>query len=81
MALSGIASDQSKATISIKNLSKQLLDYLATNPDMTIRYYTSDMILTIHLDTLYLSVKNEKSRAAGDIFSLAKQQKTENQYD
>jgi hypothetical protein len=49
--------------------TNQLLDYLATHPDATIRYHASDMILHIHSDASYLSVSNARSRLGG-LFSL-----------
>ena len=58
MALSDIVSDQSKATASTEKLTDQLMDYLDTNLDATIRYHLSDMILNIHSGASYLSVKN-----------------------
>ena len=47
---------------------KHMLDYLATNPNATVRFYPSDMILNMHFDVSYLSAKNAKSRAAGHFF-------------
>ncbi len=44
MALSSIAIAQTKGTTSTMEKAKQLLDYLATHPDATIRYHASDMI-------------------------------------
>jgi hypothetical protein len=49
--------------------TSQLLDYLATHPDATIRFYASDMILHIHSDASYLSVSKARSRL-GAIFYL-----------
>jgi hypothetical protein len=46
-----------------------MLDYLATNPDTTIRYHASDMVLHIHSDAYYLSVSNARSHL-GDLFFL-----------
>jgi hypothetical protein len=43
----------------------QLLDYLATHTDATIRYRASDMILHIHSDDSYLSVSNARSCLGG----------------
>jgi hypothetical protein len=43
----------------------QLLDYLATHPDATIRYHKSDMILHIDSDASYLSVSHARSRLGG----------------
>ena len=45
-----------------------MLDYLATNPNATIRYHASKMILNIHSDASYLSEPNAKSRASGRFF-------------
>jgi hypothetical protein len=47
----------------------QLLDYMATHPDATIRYRASDMILHIHSGSSYLSVFNARSRLGGLFFS------------
>ncbi len=44
---------------------KQLLDYLATHPDATVRFHSSEMILNIHSDASYLSETNTHSRACG----------------
>jgi hypothetical protein len=46
----------------------QMLDYLATHPDATIRYHASDMVLHIHSDDYYLSVSNAQSRLRGLFF-------------
>ena len=43
----------------------QLLKYLATNPDTTIRYKRSDMVLWVHSDASYLSFPKAQSRAGG----------------
>ena len=68
MALSAIASKQVKATkTTLKNVN-QVLDYLATNPDATIIFHASDMILNIHSETSYISVKSTKSGASGHFF-------------
>ncbi len=68
MALSTIASEQSKCTQQTMHRCKQLLDYLATHPDATVRFHASDMILNIHSDASYLSEKNAHSRACGHFF-------------
>jgi hypothetical protein len=47
---------------------KQLLNYLATHPDATVRFHTSNMILNIHLDALYLLEANAHSQACGAFF-------------
>jgi hypothetical protein len=68
MPLNDIATEQTKATEKIQATTNQLLDYLATHPDATIRYHASDMILHIHSDASYLSVSNTRSRLGGLFF-------------
>jgi hypothetical protein len=70
MPLNDIATEQTKATGKTQAATNQLLDYLATHPDATIRYHASDMILQIHSDASYLSVSNARSRL-GVCFSWA----------
>jgi hypothetical protein len=65
MPLNDIATEQKKATDKTQAATNQLLDYLATHPDATIRYHASDMILHIHSDASYLSVSNTCSRLGG----------------
>jgi hypothetical protein len=64
MALSLIAIEQSKGTTSTMEKAKQLLDYLAMNPDATIWFKASDMILNVHSDASY----NARSRPCGHFF-------------
>jgi hypothetical protein len=52
----------------MQTATNQLLDYLATHPDATIRYHASDMILHIHRDASYLSVSNARSCLGGLFF-------------
>ena len=68
MALSSIAIEQTKGTTSTMEKAKQLLDYLATHPDATIRYRASDMIMNVHSDASYLSESAARSRACGHFF-------------
>jgi hypothetical protein len=68
MPLNGIAAEQTKATEKTQAATNQLLDYLATHPDATIRYHASYMILHIHSDASYLSVSNTRSRLGGLFF-------------
>jgi hypothetical protein len=58
MPLNDIATEQTKAIEKRQAATNQLLDYLATHPDATIRYHASNMILHIHSDASYLSVSN-----------------------
>jgi hypothetical protein len=46
MPLNDIATEQTKATEKTQAATNQLLDYLATRPDATIRYHASDMNYT-----------------------------------
>jgi hypothetical protein len=68
MPLNDIATEQTKATEKTQATTNQLLDYLATRPDATIRYHASDMIFHIHSDASYLSVSNARSRLGGLFF-------------
>jgi hypothetical protein len=67
-ALSELATQQSHATEQTLKRCHHFLDYMATHPDARIRYHASDMVLNVHSDASYLSVKNAKSRAAGIFF-------------
>jgi hypothetical protein len=67
-ALGTIAAQQSKATITTEQAVHQLLDYVQTHPDATIRYHASDMILRLHSDASYLSETKARSRGAGHFY-------------
>jgi hypothetical protein len=54
MPLNDIATEQTKATKKTQAATNQMLDYLATHPDATIRYHASDMALHIHSDASYV---------------------------
>jgi hypothetical protein len=66
--LSSIASDQTKSTTATKAKVVQLLDYLYTHKDATIRYVASDMILNAHSDASYLSEPRAHIRIGGTFF-------------
>ena len=68
VALSSIASEQSKATSATENKAQQLLNYLRTHNNATIRYTASDMILNVHSDASYLSEPHARSRIGGVFF-------------
>jgi hypothetical protein len=68
MALSSIAVKQTKATEKTMGRCIQLLDYLATNEMVKIRFHTSNMILNIHSDASYLLETGTSSRACGHFF-------------
>ena len=67
-AINDISSQQSKPTETTASHLCQLLDYAASNPDATIRYTASGMVLHIHSDGSYLSAPCSRSRAAGHFF-------------
>ena len=67
-ALSDIAGEIAAPTEQTRQRVIQLLDYLATHPDATIRYYASDMILNVHSDASYLSASRARSQASGHFF-------------
>jgi hypothetical protein len=68
VALSSIAAEQTKATESTETKIVQLLDYLYTHKDATIRYVASDMVLNVHSDASYLSEPKAHSRLGGTFF-------------
>jgi hypothetical protein len=68
MPLNDITMQQTKAIAKTQAATNQLLDYLATHPDATIRYHASDMVLHIHSDASYLSVSNARSHLGGLFF-------------
>jgi hypothetical protein len=68
MPLNDIATEKTKATEKTQAATNQMLDYLATHPDTTIRYHASDMILNIDSDASYLSVSYARSRLGGLFF-------------
>jgi hypothetical protein len=68
VALSSLASAQAAPTEYTMELIKWLLDYATTNPDAILTYKSSDMILSVHSDALYLSEANARSRVGGHFF-------------
>jgi hypothetical protein len=54
MPLNDIATEQTKSTEKTQAATNQMLDYLATCLDTTIRYHASDMMLHIHSNASYL---------------------------
>ena len=68
VALSSIAAEQTKATVTTEEKIQQLLDYLSTHREATIRYVASDMILNINSDASYLSEPRARSRIGGIFF-------------
>ena len=68
VALSTLASAQTKGTLATQEAARYLLDYCATHPDATIRFMASDMTLIVHSDASYLLEPEARSRAAGFFF-------------
>ena len=68
VTLGDLRLEQSAATALTINKVNNLLDYLDSNPNATIRFHTSGMILFIHRDISYLSVAKTRSRASGVYF-------------
>lgn len=67
-ALSTISSQQAHGTEATKQACKQLLDYVATHPNATVKYKASDMILAVHSDASYLSEAKARSRSGGHFY-------------
>eukprot|EP00804_Cyclotella_cryptica_P023660 CCRYP_017686-RA/>CCRYP_017686-RA protein AED:0.36 eAED:0.36 QI:0/0/0/1/0/0/2/0/366 len=67
-ALSTIAISQAAAMEHTLARCTQLLDYCASNPDATVQYRASDMILNIHSDASYLSAPRARSQVAAYYF-------------
>jgi hypothetical protein len=75
MPINVLASEKSKATEVTANKVIKLLKYCNTHPETKIRYHSSDMILHIHSDALYLS-ENEAQIRAGELFYMGSGTKT-----
>ena len=77
-ALNSLASDQAKATENTKADMTHLLNYCGTNPEVTVRFTASDMILKVHSDASYLSESEARSRAGGYFYLGDKHNKITN---
>jgi hypothetical protein len=60
-----LASEQTQATAATSDKVINLLNYCATHSEAKLRYHASDMISNIHSDALYLSEREDNSRAGG----------------
>ena len=65
IALGTIGTAMSKATENTNKAVTHFLDYVATHPEATVRFYKSDMVLRIDSDASYLSEPNARSRVGG----------------
>ena len=68
VALGSIGTQQAKPTQTTKEAIEQLLSYVASHPDATVRYHASGMVLHLHSDASYLSETGARSRAGGYFF-------------
>ena len=68
VALGNLSSQQSKVTKQTYDATLCLLNYADYNPDTTIRYTASDMILYVHSNASYLSSPRARSCACGHYF-------------
>ncbi|KAL7545164.1 hypothetical protein ACHAWF_008520 [Thalassiosira exigua] len=66
--LNTISRKQSKPTQKTNKWASHFMDYAATNPGATVRYYTSEMKLKIHSDSSYLNEENVQSSFGGYFF-------------
>ena len=73
VALNDISSQQAKPTILTAKAITKLLNYISSNPNPTICYNASSMILHVHNDGSYLSAPNSRSRVARYFFLSRKE--------
>ena len=59
---------QNKPTERTWHRLHHFLDYAATHPTATVRFYASDMILNVHSDASYLTKPKARSRIGGHFF-------------
>ena len=64
-AIGTLATQQAKGTKATMTAITQFLNYAASNPEATVRYVRSDMILHVESDASYLTAPKSRSRAAG----------------
>ena len=64
-ALNTIWTQQAQPTENTRSSLRQVLHYVATYPDVILRYYASDMILKVDSDAAYLVLPKARSRIAG----------------
>jgi hypothetical protein len=66
--ISAITSQSSKPTEDMMRQTLQLLDYLGTQEDIVLSYHTSNMVLAVHSNAIYLSKPKACSWAGGHFF-------------
>ena len=67
-ALNNLASQVTTGTMKTEEAQACFLNYCATNPDASIVYYASDMIIRGDTDAAYLVASKARSRNAAYIF-------------
>ena len=67
-ALNDLASQVTAGTMKTEEAQACFLNYCATNPDASIVYYASDMIIRGDTDAAYLVASKARSRNAAYIF-------------
>ena len=72
-ALTQIAASQANHTEKTRKAIKRLSDYAHTYSQTSVRFYQSDMILTVDSDAAYLVLPKARSRYTGYIRLLNKQ--------
>ena len=65
LALNKISTCQYEPTQDTMNKWNQVLDYVPTHPNATIRYHAIDMILMIETDAAYIFLPEVRSFIAG----------------
>ena len=60
VALNTLASKHAHVTEKTIENMKYMLDYLGTNPNATVRFYPSDIIVNVHSDASYISEKKRQ---------------------
>ena len=66
--LGSIADQQANPTEKTMQKFNQLLDYAASHPDAVLVYQSSEMVLTGHIDVLYLYETKACSISGGHLF-------------
>jgi hypothetical protein len=59
---------KANSTWAVADACPQLLDYIATHPNVGIWYKVCNMVLSVHMVASYLSEPGGKSRAAGHFY-------------
>jgi Reverse transcriptase (RNA-dependent DNA polymerase) len=75
VALGALASEQATATEMTVQRITHLLNYCASNPEASIRFIKSDMVLHVESDASYLSLPKATSRVGGYHYLSSKSSK------